>query len=111
MMFLSIFRSVDLPAPSVSAWEQLCQLAGMLLVVQGFETSRYLGSEFSAELRNQEHAFRPDRLGSDLRRIYCHVHAAPSGSEGSERGRNGDDRVSRVTSRRSCRPCSFWPPP
>ncbi len=45
------FSIRDFPAPSVSAWEQLCQLAGMLLVVQGFETSRYLGSEFSAELR------------------------------------------------------------
>ena len=45
------FSIRDLPVPSVSAWEQLRQLAGMLLVVQGFETSRYLGSEFSAELR------------------------------------------------------------
>lgn len=45
------FSIRDFSAPSVSAWEQLRQLAGMLLVVQGFETSRYLGSEFSAELR------------------------------------------------------------
>ncbi len=45
------FSIRDFPAPSASTWEQLCQLAGMLLVVQGFETSRYLGSEFSAELR------------------------------------------------------------
>ncbi len=45
------FSIREFPAPAGSAWEQLRQLAGMLLVVQGFETSRYLGSEFSAELR------------------------------------------------------------
>ncbi len=45
------FSIRDFPVSSSSTWEQFCQLAGMLLVVQGFETSRYLGSEFSAELR------------------------------------------------------------
>ncbi|MGD8408216.1 MAG: hypothetical protein PVF21_06330 [Thiohalophilus sp.] len=33
------------------AWQTLRQLAGILLIVQGFETSRYLGDEYSRELR------------------------------------------------------------
>lgn len=32
-------------------WQQLCQLAGLLLVVQGFETSKYLGASYSVGLR------------------------------------------------------------
>jgi len=34
-----------------STWEIICILAGMLIVVQGFETSRYLGKTYSSELR------------------------------------------------------------
>ncbi len=45
------FSILAFRATSESSWEQARQLAGMLLVVQGFETSRYLGTEFSAELR------------------------------------------------------------
>lgn len=36
---------------SRSAFESLRLLAGMLLVVQGFETSRYMGGEYSADTR------------------------------------------------------------
>ncbi|QYZ64526.1 MAG: hypothetical protein OI74_15125 [Gammaproteobacteria bacterium (ex Lamellibrachia satsuma)] len=38
-------------AEPVSNTERLRMLAGMLLVVQGFETSRYLGGEYGAALR------------------------------------------------------------
>ena len=34
-------------------WEQWCQLAGLLLVVQGFETSKYLGASYSVKLRTR----------------------------------------------------------
>jgi hypothetical protein len=34
-----------------TTWEVVAILAGMLIVVQGFETSRYLGKTYSAELR------------------------------------------------------------
>jgi len=34
-----------------STWEIITILAGMLIVVQGFETSRYLGESYSAEMR------------------------------------------------------------
>ena len=34
-----------------STWEIVTVLAGMLIVVQGFETSRYLGASYSAEMR------------------------------------------------------------
>jgi len=40
-----------LPAPNRSAWESLRELAGMVLIVQGFETSKYLGSTYNAALR------------------------------------------------------------
>jgi len=32
-------------------WHELREVLGMLIVVQGFETSRYLGTKFSPELR------------------------------------------------------------
>jgi len=48
---VSGFSNDELKAVSQSTWDQFRQLAGMLLVVQGFETSRYLGVEFSPELR------------------------------------------------------------
>ena len=37
--------------PKQDLWTVLTVLGGTLIVVQGFETSRYLGSEFDAELR------------------------------------------------------------
>ncbi len=37
--------------PSESSWTALTVLAGTLIVVQGFETSRYLGAEFDTETR------------------------------------------------------------
>ena len=43
-----------MPKPSPhSNWEIVAILAGMLIVVQGFETSRYLGSSYDAKLRIQ----------------------------------------------------------
>jgi hypothetical protein len=42
----------DLVADDVDMWTRLRMLAGMLLVVQGFETSRYIGSEYPARLRH-----------------------------------------------------------
>ena len=40
-----------LSRPRDELWERCRQLAGMLLIVQGFETSKYLGSDYSAPLR------------------------------------------------------------
>jgi len=40
-----------LPAPTRSLWESLRELAGMVLIVQGFETSKYLGSTYPPRLR------------------------------------------------------------
>lgn len=43
--------SVDLPKSDISTMTRLRMLGGMLLVVQGFETSRYLGNAYPAEMR------------------------------------------------------------
>ena len=43
----------SLHADDMSFWEKLRLLAGILLVVQGFETSKYLGSVYSAKIRSQ----------------------------------------------------------
>lgn len=34
-----------------SVWETITIVAGTLIVVQGFETTRYLGNDFSADIR------------------------------------------------------------
>jgi len=47
------FGSGSLLTESRSVFEQLRMLGGMLLVIQGFETSRYLGNEYSANTRIQ----------------------------------------------------------
>ncbi len=39
------------PGGEADTWEVLRMLAGLLLVVQGFETSRYLGDAYAADLR------------------------------------------------------------
>ncbi|MAQ15230.1 MAG: hypothetical protein CMN30_10610 [Sandaracinus sp.] len=46
------------PADPGSAWEQLAVLAGLIVTVQGFETSRYLGSQYDAatRVRTMRHA-------------------------------------------------------
>lgn len=45
-------KSMSMPAPSkYSPWQVMTILAGTLIVVQGFETSRYLGNTYSAEIR------------------------------------------------------------
>ncbi len=51
------FSSGVLQAQPQSPELQLRKLAGMLLVVQGFETSRYLGAEYSAPMRIQSMRF------------------------------------------------------
>ncbi len=40
-----------LPTPSQGVWQSLRELGGMVLIVQGFETSKYLGSFYNAALR------------------------------------------------------------
>lgn len=47
-------RASDLslpPAPDSSWFDRVAILGGILIAVQGFETSRYLGAEYSAEVR------------------------------------------------------------
>ena len=45
-------KSFIIPTPSEhSTWEVVGILAGMLIVVQGFETSRYLGNSYTAQTR------------------------------------------------------------
>jgi hypothetical protein len=45
-------HTLEWPAvPTQSLWTVLTVLGGTLIVVQGFETSRYLGSEFDREMR------------------------------------------------------------
>ena len=39
------------PDGSTPGWHEACMVLGMLIVVQGFETSRYLGEKFSPQLR------------------------------------------------------------
>jgi hypothetical protein len=41
----------DIKAAEMDGWTRFRMLAGMLLVVQGFETSRYLGEAYSAKMR------------------------------------------------------------
>jgi len=43
--------SANLVADDVDMWTRIRMLAGMLLVVQGFETSRYIGDEYSPQIR------------------------------------------------------------
>jgi len=45
------FGSSELKGQLGSPWQTACALGGILLVVQGFETSRYLGAEYSADIR------------------------------------------------------------
>ncbi len=43
----------DFPPIQTDLWEGARKLAGMLLIVQGFETSKYLGSTYAPELRSR----------------------------------------------------------
>ncbi len=43
----------DLVAADADIWTRLRKLGGMLLVVQGFETSRYLGATYPGEMRRK----------------------------------------------------------
>ncbi len=43
----------DLVASDMDIWTRLRMLGGMLLVVQGFETSRYLGNRYPADMRRK----------------------------------------------------------
>jgi len=49
--FIHGFGAGDLKGQPGSPWQTACALGGMLLLVQGFETSRYLGAEYSADMR------------------------------------------------------------
>lgn len=49
--FFTVMISSEFTLEPRSKYETLRVLAGVLLVVQGFETSRYLGNEYSADLR------------------------------------------------------------
>ncbi len=42
---------LQLTAPRVTGWEALALMAGLLVTVQGFETSRYLGATYDAKTR------------------------------------------------------------
>ena len=44
--------TANLIADDVDMWTRIRMLAGMLLVVQGFETSRYIGDEYAAKTRH-----------------------------------------------------------
>lgn len=48
--------TAQLVADDVDMWTRLRMLAGLLLVVQGFETSRYIGDEYSAKTRHDSMA-------------------------------------------------------
>ncbi len=54
------FDNSGLLKGSPSLWDTARALGGMLLVVQGFETSRYLGAEYSAKVR--VHSMRAAQL-------------------------------------------------
>jgi len=43
--------SVPVPPPAKISWNSLALLLGLLITVQGFETSRYMGEEYSATVR------------------------------------------------------------
>ncbi len=43
----------DLVADDADIWSRLRMLGGMLLVVQGFETSRYLGGDYPSDVRRK----------------------------------------------------------
>ncbi|RMH85647.1 MAG: hypothetical protein D6683_01205 [Actinomyces sp.] len=47
----AVVEAYRAPAPGLDAWTLTRVLAGMLLVVQGFETSRYLDFHYDADLR------------------------------------------------------------
>lgn len=51
--FVAHVRHADLifEAPQVTGWNALFLAFGLLITVQGFETSRYLGGEYSADTR------------------------------------------------------------
>lgn len=39
------------PVAALSGWETIAMIAGMLMVTQGFETARFMGSQYSAQQR------------------------------------------------------------
>ncbi|MGK0222151.1 MAG: hypothetical protein ACI9ON_001389 [Limisphaerales bacterium] len=47
------YSLAGIQADEATLWDKLRVLAGMLLVVQGFETSKYLGSAYSHDMRIQ----------------------------------------------------------
>ncbi|MEZ5627120.1 MAG: hypothetical protein R3E34_06295 [Rhodocyclaceae bacterium] len=54
LIFFDVTHGFDLsglPRPDKGVWEALRELGGMVLIVQGFETSKYLESSYDAPLR------------------------------------------------------------
>ena len=45
--------ALQFDAPRVTGWTSLTLMAGLIVTVQGFETSRYLGSTYDARMRIQ----------------------------------------------------------
>lgn len=43
--------SLEFDPPQVSVWEGITLMAGLMVTVQGFETSRYLGASYDASMR------------------------------------------------------------
>lgn len=51
------YSFAGLAAPQSGLWERSSQLAGMLLIVQGFETSKYLGPGYDAATKSRSMLF------------------------------------------------------
>ena len=49
--FSTGYNFSSVPSPSLGIWDSIRQLAGMLLIVQGFETSKYLDTQYPPQLR------------------------------------------------------------
>lgn len=49
--FASTHLTVEALASSRGAWTQICMIFGLLVTVQGFETSRYLGADYDVKTR------------------------------------------------------------
>ena len=48
---VSVQGALKFDAPQVSGWTSLTLMAGLIVTVQGFETSRYLGATYDARMR------------------------------------------------------------
>lgn len=69
--FASTHTTATTPAASRDAWTQICMMFGLLVTVQGFETSRYLGAEYDVKTR-----IRSMRLAQGMSTIIYIVYIA-----------------------------------